>query len=215
MRIIKMKGIFSLVLATIFIISSSLTAFASTGETSNAYKSTDTSQVSISDKVSGLDSYMSLAENGTIIFNSTEALSDGYSNEAVSAVKSNISSMNALVVSGKVYIDASFNAHELPLTRAGVSKVVTTWYGLTQIYMTSSEANQLIKNLSKIGDATTIAGAIGFIPGASIIGSMATVMGIGTLFYRWQVEQAAASGRGIIMNIYTYNGNQSIWFTSQ
>ena len=56
------------------------------------------------------------------------------------------------------------------------------------------------------------------LPGSiSAAASRALVLfSVGLVFYAWQVEQAAAPGRGIIMNVYRDPSDiESIWFESQ
>lgn len=171
--------------------------------------------------ISELEQFLSKDDNGLIVFDTEAALSDGFSNDIVTDVETQIASMNNLVIQGTAYIDENYSAIILlPSTRArGESKVVTHWYGLTQVYMNSDEAQDLIDSLSAVGDGATIGSLLGFLPGniGSVLGGIAGILGVGTLIYRWQVEQAAAPGRGIIMNIQTNFGTstQSIWFTSQ
>ena len=75
----------------------------------------------------------------------------------------------------------------------------------------------LILTLIAVGDGATTGGLLGFLPGnlGSVPGGIADIFGVGTLIYRWQVEQTAASGTGIIMYIQTVETTQSICFTSQ
>lgn len=171
--------------------------------------------------ISELEQFLTKDDNGLLIFDTEAALAEGFSHDIVMAVDAHISSMNDLVIQGTAYIDENYAAIILlPGTRVqGESKIVTYWYGLTQVYMNSDEAQELINNLSAVGDSATIGGFLGFLPGkfGDALGGVANIVGAGTMIYRWQVEQAAASNRGIIMNIQTPIGSnvQSIWFTSQ
>lgn len=171
--------------------------------------------------ISELEQFLTKDDNGLIVFDTEAALSAGFSSDIVTDVETQILSMNNLVIQGTAYIDENYSAIILlPSTRArGESKVVTHWYGLTEVYMNSDEAQDLIDSLSAVGDGATIGGLLGFLPGniGSVLGGIAGILGVGTLIYRWQVEEAAAPGRGIIMYIQTNFGTstQSIWFTSQ
>ena len=131
----------------------------------------------------------------------------------ITSVESQIASMNALITQGLAYIDENYSAIILlPSTRAqGESKVVT------QVYMISDKAQDLIDSLSAVGDGATTGGLLGFLPGnlGSVLGGIAGIFGVGTLIYRWQVEQATVSATGIIMYIQTVESTQSIYFTSQ
>lgn len=171
--------------------------------------------------ISELEQFLTKDDNGLIVFDTEAALSAGFSSDIVTDVETQILNMNNLVIQGTAYIDENYSAIILlPSTRArGESKVVTHWYGLTEVYMNSDEAQDLIAALSTVGDGATIGSLLGFLPGniGSVLGGIAGIFGVSILIYRWQVEQAAEPGRGIIMHIQTDFGTstQSIWFTSQ
>lgn len=171
--------------------------------------------------IDGMDQFMELTAAGTIYLDVESALDAGYDEMCVNAVATHIANMNQLVINGNAYIDDTFTAtvYFVSPRAKGESKVVTHWYGLTEIYMNSDEADELISNLSTVGDVTTIGGALSFLPNALLsgIGNLAAIVGIGTLIYRWQVEAAAEPGTGIIMHIQTnfVDGSQTIWFTAQ
>lgn len=197
----------------------------------SAYASTDVSVYDTS--LLGLEKYIEISDSDLLIFDADSAIANGYPCETVEAIKQHISNMNLLVELGYAYIDQSFSAviqlpatnkkHSgIPLFRSsarGESKVVTHWYGLTEIYMNSDEAQDLINALSAAGDGSTVASLLSFLPGGlgTILGSISTISGVQITLYRWQIEQAAAPGRGIIMNVqYNFTTNdQSIWFVSQ
>lgn len=170
--------------------------------------------------VEGMDRFLQKTSNGTVVLDLEGARTAGYTETAISVVQDQIDFMNNLVVNNGAYIDDNFNAIiYVPSTRArGETKVVTTWYGLTQIYMNSDDTQSFIKGLQAAGGASTIAGIVGFIPGsiATLLGKANWIFGVGVLMYTWQAEQAAASGRGIIMNVYRDPSDiESIWFESQ
>ena len=175
----------------------------------------------IPSSIDGMDEFMELTVIGTIYLDVESAVDAGYNEEYVTAIATHIGNMNQLVINGDAYIDETFTAtaYFVSPRAKGESKVVTYWYGLTQVYMNSDEADELIANLSTIGDVTTIAGLVGLLPYAlaNVIGGIAGILGFGTMIYRWQVEAAAETGNGIIMNIQTnlVDGSQTIWFTSQ
>ena len=197
----------SMMLSLVLIVGLAVPAFAAENETTTS--------------VDGMDRFMELTASGTIYMDVEGALSAGYTEQCVAAVVAHINSMNQLVINGNAYIDDTFTAtvyFSSPRAK-GESKVVTHWYGLTEIYMNSDEADELISNLSTIGDVATVGGVFSFFSNAILgaIGNVAGIIGIGTLIYRWQVEAAAEPGTGIIMHIQTnfVDGSQTIWFSAQ
>ncbi len=180
---------------------------------------------SIPEELLGLDIYMSISTNGTIIFDKEAALLDNYTLEGINFVDSNIRMMNAIFSSRNlysIYIDQNFNlVIVLPCLRAnGESKIVSTWYGVTQIYLNSDEAAALYDNVSAFGSGVTIGGALGFLPQpyGTFLGILLYGMGVGTVIYGWQIKQAIDAGDGsIIMNIYIdpVTSVESVWFTAQ
>ena len=171
--------------------------------------------------VAGVEPYITSNENGTISLDSTAAINAGVDYAVVDAVSKNISDMNSLVLNSAAYIDENLTlVVELASPRSGgVSKVTTTWYGLTQIYMNAADTQVFITNLSSVGDVATVGGMVGLLPGsvASVVGGISTIFGFETLLYRSQAESAAKGGNGIIMNIQTdiLTQTQSIYFTAQ
>lgn len=143
-----MKKIISLFTTVILLLSSTMTVFAqevSTGIMTYAAPIDESEDTSISE----LEQFLNKDDNGLIVFDTEAALSDGFSNDIITAVEAQISSMNNLVLQGIAYIDENYSAIILlPSTRArGESKVVTHWYGLTEVYMNSDEAQDLIDGL--------------------------------------------------------------------
>lgn len=167
--------------------------------------------------VSGMDDYLSLLGDGSLMFDKAAAAQAGYSSDAIAAVEKQIDNMNASVRNGIGYIDSQFNLIILvPGTRAvGESKVVHTWYGLTQIYLNSDEAAELKELVATYDEiAGTIADAASDIPLLNYATSASSVL---LYSYYYQILMAEAAGRGIIMNIqqeFVYGG-QTIWFESQ
>ena len=172
----------------------------------------------VSAELVGLDEYLSRTFNGNVYFNEGAALSDGYSEEAVSFVASNVQVMNELLSArgiGNVQLTEDYSVViSFPSTRAnGESKVVYNWNGIMQIYMNSDEATELFNAVTSTGN--TIAEVIGAAPSLGPLLGLAT--SLTTILYQSQIASAMAPGTGIIMNIYvdpTY-GYETVWFTAQ
>ena len=174
-----------------------------------------------SNEVTGLDNYMSIQPNGDLALDEGAAAQAGYAEDVITAIENQISAMNVAVREGKGYIDDEFNlVIYLPGTRAvGESKVVTTWYGLTQIYMNSDEAAQLKALVSgSSGGIETLEDFFNlfeqFAEAADFISGVANIF---LASYSYQISTAEAAGRGIIMNIQRdlVYGGETIWFESQ
>lgn len=156
-----------------------------------------------------MDAYISETEVGKLALNEVAAAEAGFSAGAVATVSHQINVMNDLLdnnVSASLGDDYSVTVSYLSPRARGVNKVVTHWYGLTEVWMDSDKAQELIRNLEKGQD---VGSALGGIAGGIIQGyfyvSAATV------------RNAAAPGRGIIM-YSQYNAMaqaQNIWFASQ
>lgn len=174
-----------------------------------------------SNEVTGLDNYMSIQPNGDLALDEGAAAQAGYAEDVITAIENQISAMNVAVREGKGYIDDEFNlVIYLPGTRAvGESKVVTTWYGLTQIYMNSDEAAELKEAVSAEGGAIkTLADLIAkYEKFKDVAKFVSNVSSIFFASYSYQISTAEAAGRGIIMNIQRdlVYGGETIWFESQ
>lgn len=178
--------------------------------------------VPYSSELVGIDEYMSMSADGTVSFDEMNAKNDGYSDEAITAVSNQLAEMNNLVRQGRGYIDDEFNLIIAgPSTRAvGESKVVTTWYGLTQIYLNSDEAAQLKEDVGMLTDLSMSLMEIApYIPTIGL--AIQAVSAIGYIqigLYYAQIVVAEEPGRGIIMNVQQdimTGGGQSIWIVSQ
>lgn len=106
---------------------------------------------------------------------------------------------------------------EKSLRVRGESKYVVHWWGLHQYYMNSVEAEELIDTFSYVGDAATMSAVLGFAKGnvGKYVGMASTLVGLSSLMFRTQVENAAAPGNGIIMNCLVDKVGHSIYYTSQ
>ena len=175
----------------------------------------------VSNEVTGLDNYMSIQPNGDLALDEGAAAQAGYAEDVITAIENQINAMNVAVREGRGYIDDEFNlVIYLPGTRAvGESKVVTTWYGLTQIYMNSDEAAQLKALVSgSSGGIETLEDFFNlfeqFAEAADFISGVANIF---LASYSYQISTAEAAGRGIIMNIQRdlVYGGETIGFESQ
>lgn len=165
-----------------------------------------------------MEQYFSLSNEGLIVFDEVEAQQDGVNQNLISSVANQIDKMNELVLSGDAYVTDDYSVVQyFSFSRAtGENKVVTHWWGLTEIYMDSSKADKLYNDLSSIGGNFTDSTYESIFEGAGVNIAL-YLLSAYYINYSWQVGQAKASGKGIIMNIQTdlVYGGQSIWFTSQ
>ena len=213
-----MKKLMSFILALVLVFSAGSYAFAETDERNNIDAFFSTGE--IPETLNGIDQFFTILTDGTISFDIDSALSAGYAEEDVVFVSNNIKKMNYLLTEMDGYLTPDFSL-VIPIsgTRAvGESKIVTTWYGLTQVYMNSDEAQDLIDELNAVGDIIAISGFLALLPSpySTLVGFYLYGTSMGILIYRNQVISAASAGTGIIMNIMDIDGeNQTVWFTAQ
>lgn len=167
------------------------------------------------DSVIKLRQFLSQRHDGTISFDRNAAEQAGNDPQAISIVDSQITLINSMINSGQtVYISDDFDATVwLQGSRArGVNKTVIHWYGLTEWYMDSDKASELVNALDKAGDVATfafLAGKYSWIPSVFVAGAYV---------YKAAVVNAAAPGRGIIMKQQVIFGSTEppmLWYESQ
>lgn len=210
-----MKRLISLCIALMMIIG--MTYFPV--EVTAATVKTDISQID-------MEKYFAITAKGTIEYDLDGARDDGIDEDIILFVNTQICRMNELVLAGHAYINDNYEAvmyGVMNRAAVGENKVVTTWYGLTQLYMDSDKADALYNELSALSE-NLINSVNDSMYNAILENSGVNVLHIAALglsgyfgLYAWQVEQAKEPGRGIIMNVqndYT-NQTQSIWYTSQ
>lgn len=160
--------------------------------------------------VSDVVRFLEVSDNGFLVLNEEMAVAEGVPYELISRVKLRIEYMNSLVRDHGAYIDDSFSAIILlPSSRAnGVNKVVTYIHGLTEVYMDSDVADGVLEYLSGLGGVAKAGGVISYLMGlskfknaASALGTLSSTIGYVVDIYTWQIETAAASGRGIVMSV--------------
>lgn len=198
------QKVISLVLVTCFIILAPINTWAATTE-ENVFEL-------------NIEQYFSLSDEGIILFDVITAEQNGVNMDIINNVANQIDKMNQLVINGDAYVTDDYSVVQyLAFSRAtGENKVVTHWWGLTEIYMDSAKADKLYNDLSSIGGNYTDATYESIFEESGInIGLY--LLSAYYINYAWQVGQAKAAGKGIIMNIQTdlVYGGQSIWFISQ
>lgn len=175
-----------------------------------------------------LKEYVAHNEDGTITFNGIKALEQGYSLESITQAKTYVEKMNHLVLNhnGVITEDLTVTAY-IPttgisiLSARGVNKIETSWFGPTKIYMDSQATDDLLNSMSNIGSTISVSGLVGLIQKGVFpqIGSILTIAGAQNAIQTKQLENAAAAGNGVIMNVQdTVVGttvHTTVWFTSQ
>lgn len=120
--------------------------------------------------------------------------------------------MNRLIVEEGARLTEDFNLEILatPFSAKGVTKTVVTWYGVTQLWMNSTDTEKFILQLESglrlISVASNIFG-----------GGVATIIGSVSVLNISAVKSAALPGNGIIMNIQyePITQTNNVWFVSQ
>lgn len=193
------KKIIGVILSAVMLFSVPMTTYAASQTNDN-----------IEESIMELEKYLSLTDEGTIFFNTNEALKDGFSEETVMAVEKNIVYMNELALKGVAQIDDSFTAtiYFLSTRAVGESKIVTHWYGTTEIYLNSDEASDFLRTVKNHGNV--ISDFSGFLEVLSIcvpnyytqVASLAGSFGV--LLNSVQISQitnAVKPGTGIIIYV--------------
>lgn len=166
--------------------------------------------------VDGMDQYFTLTPNGTISFDTDGALAAGYSESAVGKILERINYMNGLVLSGKAYINAEFNAVEgQPMARSTNAQIVHNWDGTTDVYLTMDEAQQLLDGIemAELGlDYFTILAEFPN-PVQPYVAPIFLLNAITLGSYRNQIENAMEEGTGIVMHIWTADSTGMQYYT--
>ena len=164
----------------------------------------------------GMDRYFTLTQNGTISFDTAGALDAGYTETAVGKVLERINFMNGLVLSGKAYINADFNAVEgQPMVRNTNAQIVHNWDGTTDVYLSMAEAEQLLEGieLAELGlDYFTILAEFPN-PVQPYVAPIFLLNAITLGSYRNQIENAMEAGTGIVMHIWTADSTGMQYYT--
>lgn len=163
-----------------------------------------------------MDRYFTLTPDGTISFSTEEALAAGYTRSAVGKVLERINFMNGLVLSGKAYINADFNAVEgHSMARYTNAQIVHNWDGTTDVYLSMAEAEQLLDGiaLAELGlDYFTILAEFPN-PVQPYVAPIFLFNAITLGSYRRQIENAMEQGTGIIMHIWTADSTGMQFYT--
>lgn len=163
-----------------------------------------------------LERFLSLTKEGTIHFDVAGAKAAGYPATNISAIHEHITMMNNLATNNNLYIDESFtlrlSMRALPEDDdniPGINHVEIHWYGLTEVYIDSVNARNLVNNAKKVGNyinavdvVLTINSFPAFGPYALQLSALVSTVSIANAIQVWQIENAASHGTGIIMSTY-------------
>lgn len=223
------------IISTILIIAIAFTsatpAMAQTDVGSNATQVTilNANRISytVPEEFAGMEQFLSKNIDGTISLNATAALAANYDERLVFGVQENLARINEGVLAGTTYVDNSFIAHTyntdiMPLSTLaqGESKIETTWYGDTFIYMNSDEADCLYALFSGVsntcGELLVALDRFPTDPDTTRVHDYITcavaIVGISALIYSNLVYNAKAPGTGIIWYIHQdYNTGVVGW----
>lgn len=160
--------------------------------------------------------YMELSEAGTIMFDSHQALLDGFSNDMVTKLIARVQIMNQWVMDGITTIDENFtariyigNARSDNRDRTYVD--VSVLY-VTTIYLSVADTDDVVENLPTVYlvDIIDIVSAVNDISQSAAFG---IIVAYGSLWVtRTNIINAAANGTGIAISIHD-DGTTSTPFT--
>lgn len=183
-----------------------LTATITTVPNMTAEASTvDTQQVTQLDQYAGLDQYIHLTEDDTVMFDTQQAELEGYDRAAIAAVQSNVDIMNTLLRQGAYWSnsDKTVILSGISARVRGVTKIEQTWDGQTRVYLNSSDTKQFISTWEKTLPVTSKACDVaGIVPkyGNVVQAIVCTFTGIHQLRLS-QAKVAASKGNGIVIRI--------------
>lgn len=199
-RKVKMKKFVSLVIVLAVMLTLPFTASAA----ENSYSS-------------DMVQYFSITAEGTIYFDELSAEEDGVEPTLIMAVREQLGKMNRLVLEENAYVtdDYSVVMYFSGARAVGEYKVVTHWYGLTEIYLNSDQAAALLNGMKTISTGSEFWDTVlGIVPG---LGTSIALTNLQTMIYRADLERAEASKTGIIIYVYTDPSTtaQSVTFAAQ
>lgn len=200
LREVKMKKFISLVIALAVMLTLPFTASAA----ENSYSS-------------DMVQYFSITAEGTIYFDELSAEEDGVGSTSIMAVREQIGKMNRLILEENAYVtdDYSVVMYFASTRAAGEYKVVTHWYGMTEIYLNSDQAADLLDSMKTISTGSEFWDTVlSVVPG---LGTSISLTNLQTMIYRADLERAEASKTGIIIYVYTDPSTtaQSVTFAAQ
>ncbi len=139
------KGILALVLS--FVLISLVSLPVSAKDTGN--------EATVPEEVAGLDQFIDREEDGTLHLDSDMALEAGYTENITNAISNHLELVNQMVLAGEAKTDNDLNIYVISggLIRAGVRKIVTYWWGQTDVYLASSDALIMIDTLNAAGNS--------------------------------------------------------------
>lgn len=161
----------------------------------------------------GMDTYLSRNADGIISLNEAAARQAGYSSASISTVKDNLNGMNDMVTDGAVSDDAFVVTLSVATARSGgQSKVVRYWWGLVEVYLSSSEARQVADVYDNLSTAASILSKI--LKKYSLAAQAASIV---YAVSAYQFRKAASGNRGIVitMSPNVDTGLYTYWVISQ
>ncbi|GAA0807865.1 hypothetical protein GCM10008910_48700 [Faecalicatena orotica] len=175
-------------------------------------------QVAVPNEVIGLDNYITRSQDGTLHLDSDAAISAGYTETIADAITQHLEMVNELVTSGEAITDNDLNIYIISggLTRAGVRKIVTYWWGQTDVYLSSSDAMVLVRALEAAGNS--LANLISIVDNGSYDNiqnaALGYLVGAGLLAFAYgaQIRQVSGNGTaGIIQqNVLNYDTGTTV-----
>ncbi|OXN00690.1 hypothetical protein [Bifidobacterium vansinderenii] len=160
-----------------------------------------------------MDAYLSRNADGTVSLDETAARQAGYSSDSISTVEDNLTGMNDMVADGAVSDDAFVVTMSVKTARdGGQSKVVRYWWGLVEVYLSSSEARQVADVYDNLSTAASILSKI--LKKYSLAAQAASIV---YAVSAYQFRKAASGNRGIVitMSPNVDTGLYTYWVISQ
>ncbi len=163
--------------------------------------------------VQAMEKYVSIDADSHLTFDAEKAISDGFDREAVAGIVKNILTMNELIDNYGWVLNEDYSVSIIiSMNRGGVTKVETYWYGLTKVYLNSTDTQGLINYIDNVFNfVTDLYNLVNYLTPIVDLGPLTYLWDLYTSIYLSQIQAAAAGGNGIIMNIFNdQNYNQTI-----
>lgn len=167
------------------------------------------SEADVPPQLAGMEQFITVTDENRLSLDAENAKEAGYSDDSIELVAEQLASMNNLLANKQATLDIgeySVSVYYRSTRAKGVNKTVVHWWGVTEYWMDSDRAQQLIEALENNDTAA------GIIPGwVGDISSMVT----GSMLL--QLKQAASKGTGVIMYTQIIAGTSvtNTWFTPQ
>lgn len=168
-----------------------------------------------------VEMYLTRSSDGTIHLDDEAAVKDGYAADVVNDISQKLEVFNRFIEAGKAYSDEEFNIYFTvnSLTRSGEVVIKANAVGQTEVYLTASEAAEMIEIFEKAGGnfaklLQLIDPAGGSPYSDTTLAAMGIVAGAGLLCFGYAAQIKLVSSNGtkpiILQSNYNFDTGTTI-----